>query len=203
MMTGPLAPYESALRGQLTNVGYASLSVTAAVRVMRSLSAWMEQRDVGADELTASVVEGFVAARGWSRHQQAVARRWVGAVLRLLHGLGVLAAPEPADTSTVEMLVGEFREWLGTERGLAAESVRCYGNQAKKFLVQLPEPVEESLAGLDASAVTTFIVEQATAGGNVESVKALVTALRSLLRFLHVHDMITAPLVGAVPGVAG
>jgi site-specific recombinase XerC len=47
------------------------------------------------------------------------------------------------------------------------------------------------------------MVEQASAAGSVESAKALVTAMRSLLRFLHVDGRITVPLVGAVPAVAG
>jgi site-specific recombinase XerD len=63
--------------------------------------------------------------------------------------------------------------------------------------------LDEALLGLDAATVTGFMVEQASAAGSVESAKALVTAMRSLLRFLHVDGRISVPLVGAVPAVAG
>ena len=107
------------------------------------------------------------------------------------------------ETTATEVLLAGFRDWLVGERGLAGETVRCYGSQAKKFLAQLPEPAEESLMRLDATAVIMFVLGQARAVASVNSAKAQVTALRSLLRFLHVQWLIQAPLVAAVPGVAG
>jgi integrase/recombinase XerD len=47
------------------------------------------------------------------------------------------------------------------------------------------------------------VLGQARVVASVNSAKAQVTALRSLLRFLHVQGLIRAPLVAAVPGVAG
>ena len=56
---------------------------------------------------------------------------------------------------------------------------------------------------MDAATVTGYVLEHAAAADSVWSAKAQVTALRSLLRFLHVHGWIGSPLVGAVPAVAG
>jgi site-specific recombinase XerD len=67
----------------------------------------------------------------------------------------------------------------------------------------LPEPLDEALAHLDAPTVTTFIVEQSAVAGSVWSATALVTSVRSLLRFLHVRGLISVPLTAAVPAVAG
>lgn len=122
-----------------------------------------------------------------------------------VHGQGRLAAPDPTEAAAgaVEVLLVAFRGWLICERGLATESVRCYCSQARTFLTQLPAPLEESLAGLDAAAVITFVLGQAAAANSVWSAKAQVTALRSLLRFLHVHGLIPMSLTAAVPGVAG
>ena len=104
---------------------------------------------------------------------------------------------------SVEELLADFGRWLSTERGVAGETVRCYRTQGRKFLVRLPGPLAHSLAGLDAGVVTGYVLEHTAAAGSVWSVKAQVTALRSLLRFLHVHGWIGSPLVGAVPAVAG
>jgi hypothetical protein len=46
-------------------------------------------------------------------------------------------------------------------------------------------------------AVTGYVLEHAAAADSVWSAKAQVTALRSLLRFLHVHGWIGSPLAGA------
>lgn len=99
--------------------------------------------------------------------------------------------------------MAEFADWLRVERGLAAESVRCYCSQAGKLLAGLPDPLEETIAGLDAAAVTGFVAAAARSADSVWSVKAEVTALRALLRFWHLRGMTSGPLVGAVPAVAG
>jgi integrase/recombinase XerD len=106
------------------------------------------------------------------------------------------SAPEPVDA-----LVGEFRGFVGGERGLAPETVRCYGTHARAFLAWLPQPVDVALAELSAGLVTGYVVEYCR-GCNTESAKAMVTALRSLLRFLHVTGRAPGPLTGAVPAVA-
>lgn len=105
--------------------------------------------------------------------------------------------------TSVEELLTDFGRWLSTERAVAGETVRCYRVQARKFLAHLSTPVGRSLAGLDAAAVTSYVVGHAAAADSVWSAKAHVTALRSLLRFLHVHGWVGGPLVGAVPAVAG
>jgi hypothetical protein len=52
-------------------------------------------------------------------------------------------------------------------------------------------------------AVASFIMGQARHCARVWSAKSLATATHSLLRFLHVEGLISAPLVGAVPAMAG
>lgn len=202
VMIGPLAAYEPAVRMAMTQAGYAPSSVVEATRAMRRLSGWMDERGLAAGELTPTVVAEFLAARRRCC-SDAASRGSVSAVLRALRGQGVVPDAEPVAVSAREVLLGEFRRWLTAERGLAAESVRCYAGQAGKFLVHLPDPLAESLARLDAATVTAFIVEQARAADSVWSAKAQVTATRALLRFLHVQGLIPASLTAAVPGVAG
>jgi site-specific recombinase XerD len=201
---GPLAPYEDALRAELAANGYADSSVADVVRTMDRLSMWLQGNGWTAAEVTPAVVEEFLALR-WERGgSEMVARRGLGPLLRFLRGAGALPGRvEVYCSDQVAILLARYRAWLVGERGLAGESVRCYCSQAKKFLAWLPEPVDASLARLDATAVTAFVVDQSTAAESVWSAKALVTALRSLLRFLHVEGMIPGPLVGAVPAVAG
>jgi site-specific recombinase XerD len=104
--------------------------------------------------------------------------------------------------ASVSVLVAEFRSWLAVVRGLSPETVRCYGTQAGKFLAGLPEPVDDAVRQLDSRRITTFLVDYCR-DYDPASAKAMVTALRALLRFLHMSGRIPVPLVGAVPGVAG
>jgi site-specific recombinase XerD len=196
VVSGPLAAYESLVRTELTRMGYAAVSVRASLWAMGRLSEWLALRGVLVEGLTPQVVKAFRAA------QRPRVDSGLGAVLRVLREHAVVPIP-PVSSDPVDVLIGDYRRWLAAERGLAAETVRCYGSQAKTFLCQLPAPLGEALLGLDAMAVAGFILEQASAAGSVESAKALVTAIRSLLRFLHIDGRIAAPLAGAVPAVAG
>jgi integrase/recombinase XerD len=199
---GPLTSCEALVRGDLARDGYAAASVRDAIGAMARLSAWMDARGVPAARLTPGQVDLFVAERRQTCSSPA-AGRGLGMILRVLRDRGVVPRPDPLGSTAREVLLGQYRAWLTGERGLAAESVRCYGNQAKVFLDQLPGSLEAALAGLEPGDVTQFIVAQTTAAASVESAKALVTATRSLLRFLHVRGLIRQPLTGAVPGVAG
>lgn len=202
-VTGPMAPYETALRAELTRVGYAPVSVTDIVRAMARLSDWMHQHGIAPARLTPRAVEDFLALRREVTSAEGVARRGLGPLLRFLRGCGAIPRDAANDGTPVEVLLADYRDYLLGERGLAAESVRCYLVQGRKFLADLAEPLDRSLQRLDAGAVISFILGQAGRSARVWSAKTLVTATRSLLRFLHVEGLISAPLVGAVPAVAG
>jgi integrase/recombinase XerD len=102
----------------------------------------------------------------------------------------------------VEALLESYRGYLTGERGLASQTIRCYLPHARVFLAALPDPLDAGLRNLRAEQVTTFVLH-ACRGRNTGSAKAVVTALRSLLRFLHVAGHVQVPLAAAAPTVAG
>src|SRR5262249_38905470 len=124
-------------------------------------------------------------------------------VLRFLRARGqVPAADCIADADAVQVLLAQFRVWLAQQRGLSAATVRSYGNQAGTFLARLSEPLDVALRRLDAGQVTSFMLGYCR-DRNTWSAKAMVTALRALLRFLHVAGRVPVSLAAAVPSVAG
>jgi site-specific recombinase XerD len=105
--------------------------------------------------------------------------------------------------SPVEALVGEYREWLVADRGLAAMTVLRYETLARRFLTARVTHTDElGVAGLDGAVVSRFLLGEC---GRVclGSAKAKVAELRSLLRFLHVRGFTARSLAESVPGVAG
>jgi site-specific recombinase XerD len=204
VVCGPLGEHVAGLRAELTRTGYTESSSRDIVRAMARLSSWLEDNGLMPSELTPQVVDEFLLLRREYSSVEGVARRGLGPALRFLRDIGVVPSrDEVADGTPIEVLLTGYRGWLADERALAAESVRCYCCQARTFLRWLPEPLDEALAHLDAPTVTTFIVEQSAVAGSVWSAKALVTSVRSLLRFLHVRGLISVPLTAAVPAVAG
>ena len=104
---------------------------------------------------------------------------------------------ETDDDSAV--LLAGFRMWLDRERGLSPVSVCCYSKQAKYFLAAVGGP--GAVSGLGAGKVTAFMVEHSR-DRNTWSAKAMVTSLRSFLRFAHATGRTAVSLAGAVPAVA-
>lgn len=199
---GPLVPFEGLLRAALTDAGYAPFTVDEAVRAMVRLSEWMHHNEVAAAGLTAQEVERFLVARRQRCTVEQAACRGVRTVVRTLRLAGVVPA-QVRDESPVAWLLRDFSEFLIRERGLSAASVRSYAKQSRVFLERLPEPLSDSLAELDAALVTSIVVRESIRMSSGESAKAFVTAVRSLLRYLHVAGVLRVGLTHAVPRRAG
>lgn len=107
VVTGPLATFESLVCTELVSRGYAASSVRDAVRMMRRLSLWMDRRELVAAGLTPSRVEEFLAFRRAVCSSEPVARRSLGAVVKVLRHAG--------GWRPVEDTVGEF-SWRYTGR---------------------------------------------------------------------------------------
>ena len=202
-VTGPLAPYADGFRGDLGGQGYALHSISGQMVLMAHLSAWLDSQGLPVGGLRAEVVEGYLRVRRGAGHRSGITGRAVAPLLGYLRGLRVVAQPVGrVPGSAVEVLLEEFRSYLVQERGLAPASVHGYLRYSGMFLTGLAAPLGATLAELPAGQVTAFLVRQSGLRSSWYA-KAMVTALRSLLRFLHTAGHIPHPLVGAVPSVPG
>jgi integrase/recombinase XerD len=199
-VSGPLAPLVDDLCETLVSRGYTSRSTNDYLRLVSWLSRWLGSRGVSADDVTEAVVEEFFRQRKAKGHRKWLTSRSVAVLLACMgieRATGGVAAGTP-----FEALLVAYREYLLAERGLAAGTVAQYVRHAQIFLAWLPTPVEESVAGLSAEQVTTFIMGWCPGRGAADA-KMMVTTLRSLLRFLHVTGHVRESLVDAVPSVPG
>ena len=200
---GPLAEFAPGFVRELERVGYTPLSAALQVRLAAGLSRWLADRGLGAADLSAAMVEQFVADRRAGGARQLTTARAVEPLLAYLAGVGVLG-PRPAPvTDPVEALLADFDCYLMGERGLGAATRRGYCRLVQPFLVGRVGPDGRvDAAGLRAGDVTSFVLAAAP-GRAPASAKLLVTALRSLLGFLHVDGQLRQPLSEVVPSVAG
>jgi integrase/recombinase XerD len=101
------------------------------------------------------------------------------------------------------LLLDRFAAYLTVERGLAPTTVTLNIRLARPFLQQraLERGGRLDLEQLTAAEVRAFVLDQARK--QPRSAKRIVTAQRSLLRFLHVDGILAVPLAGAVPSPAG
>ena len=105
--------------------------------------------------------------------------------------------------TAADELLEQYRRYLTVERGLAAGTARGYVDIVRPFVEsRVTETGEVELWDLSPADVLGFVLAE-TGRRSRKSAKLLVSALRSLLGFWHVHGLIGRPLAGAVPSVAG
>jgi integrase/recombinase XerD len=203
VVTGPLAAYAAGFCAELERQGYAPHPASELAQLMAHVSRWLDGQGLMPDELTEEVAGRFLADRR-GKYRKFRTRRGLEPLLRYLRWTGVVPPAEPVaqDTSAdVALLVEEHRRFLINERGLAEVSIRRYLPAVRGFLAGLPGPVEAGLSRLSAAQVSRFVIDQA-GRRSVPDAKSMVTALRSLLRFLFVTGRIDRELAAAVLTVA-
>ncbi|MEX5711050.1 site-specific integrase [Parafrankia sp. FMc6] len=202
-VTGPLAPYAEGFRGELTRLGYGRDTTALQLWLMDHLSRWLEGRGLDGTGLTPGVVAAFVAERraaGYAHHR---CDRAMNPLLSYLRRQGV-AAPSAvceAELPSVERLLARYARYLVEERGLVKDTVERNVALVRPFLETRVAAGDGGLREMSAGDVTAFVLAVCRARPTATASRTM-TALRSLLRFLHVEGLIGQSLVDAVPPVA-
>jgi integrase/recombinase XerD len=201
-VAGPLAPFVAGFRVRLELLGYAPQSRVGHLRLMADLSSWLSERGLDGSALSLQVVDGFVLDRRAVGHREARSARSLRPLLEYLREVG--AAPLPGQqrvAGPVEVMLADYASYLGHERGLAVLTIQRDTDLVRPFLAARVANGLLGLESLTAADVTAFILAR-TQSASPATVQRTGTALRSLLRFLHLRGVIGSSLVGAVPTVA-
>ena len=203
-VSGPLEVYAQGFRAELERLGYTPLSAIVHMRLMARLSWWLGEHGLEASTLTTATTEAFFAERRTAGYCNSRTARSVQPLVSYLQGLR--AAPPttpPASVSATQILLARYGEYLSTERGLAATTVALNVRLVEPFLLDRAKAREDrlDLNCLTVAEVNAFVAQQCRRWPR--SAKRTVSALRSLLGFLHVEGTIDQPLAAAVPSPAG
>lgn len=196
-LDGPLAPYAEGFTAQLRLWGYAPGTVLNHLRRMARLSRWLRGRRLTPAALCPEMVDAFLA-----RRPRNCTARSLAPLLGYLRTIGVVPAVErrPVARTPVDDVLGRYAEYAARERGLATSTIERNAGLVRPFLEAQLREDRLDLAALTAAEVIAFVLEESRQ--RPTGVPRLATALRSLLRFLHVDGATTAGLVEAVPPVA-
>jgi integrase/recombinase XerD len=201
-VAGPLAPHAEGFRTALAGQGFSPWSQMFYLHLLADLSRWLDRNGLDASGLTDATASAFRQDRRSRGRARFRGTQGLAVLLSFLRDAGAVppaAAAEPGDETGV--LVAEFAGYLAGERGLRPPTVVLYSAAARRFLDSLPGG-GGVLAGLTVGAVRSFVIAESGLRGT-GSLKNQVTAVRSLLRFLHLRERIPDPMDGAAPAAAG
>jgi integrase/recombinase XerD len=200
-VTGPLEPYATGFVAELVEAGYRPNAAAVQLRLLAHLSRWLEREGIDPGELRESELVRF-RAKDLARVRSLRIAGGLVPLLAYLRGLGAVPAADEPALSNVELLLERYREYLLVERGVTAGTAHGYIDCARPFVSSRARGDSEvDLAGLQPSDVLGFVLADCQRRPR-RSAKLMVTALRSLLRFLHVEGLIDRPLAQVVPSVA-
>ena len=200
--TGPLGSYASGFAQELVRQGYTVNGGEQHLRFVAHLNRWMLAGGLTVGDLSGPVIEQYLAERraaGYVRYRTMAAMR---PLLAYLAPLGVLPPACVPERAPAEDLLDRYGQFLILERRLSERTVRGYVDAVRPFVAARAGKDGLDLAGLTAGDVTGFVLA-ACPHRAVGSAKLIVTALRSLLSWLHLSGAVPVSLAGAVPAVAG
>ena len=200
-VTGPLQPYAAGFAAELARLGYASGSAYGQMLLMAHVSRWLSGEGLDAGGLTPEAAGRFLAHRGRPATRSCCRRRGWRRCWDTCAGWRGAGGARPGPGRAGEKLLVRYRRYLVTERGIGAATAADYAAKTRSFLAAREKAGALDLAGLTAADVTAFIAENCPSMRK-GTAKLTVTALRSLLGYLHVAGDIPGPLAWAVPAVA-
>lgn len=204
LVPGPLSAFAAGFADELARQGYRPRASDNLMGLLAQLSRWLADEGLQADGLQTTEVERFLLARRAAGYTRLLSPKAVRPILAYLRDRGVVPTPPPPTPSgPVEVALERYRGYLTAERGLGARTARGYVDAVRLFLQGrvLPDGLALDVSRLTAADIIAFVVGRCPRQGH-SAAKLTVTALRSLLNFLHVEGVIERSLAFAVPSVA-
>ncbi len=200
-ITGPLTRFAEGFAAELIRQGYRPGAAANQLQLVAHLSWWLARKGLGAADLTPSVQKRFLSARRLQGYTLWLSLKALVPFMDYLRGFGLAPAAPDAPLSPTERLLARYRRYLLDTRGLAETSARGYVDALRPFVATRIVADGLDWLGLKGTEVNAF-VRCACRGRSRGWTSLLITALRSLLNYLHMEGLLPRPLAGAVPSVA-
>lgn len=201
--SGPLEPFAAGFGAELGRQGYTANSANLQNQLLADLSRWLEREGLGVAELSAATIERYLAARAAAGRANHRTPRALAPALTYLRSTGAALPvdPPPVPASPLDEILGRYQRYLEIERGLAPGSISAYLHSVRPFLATRARGDRLDLDGLGPAEISAYVLAECPRHSSGHA-KLIVTALRSVLGFMHLEGLIAKPLADCVPAVA-
>jgi hypothetical protein len=199
LRVGPLAPYLGAYLKHIEQEGFLPSSAPMQMYAIARFSKWLRDRQFDLHQVDEAAVNRFLKRDPGVVHscESATLRR----LLAMLQQIGVTVAKASDPETCHQRFIVDYRRYLLRERGLAEATLVYFVRFAEQFLSARFGNGDLNLSQLCAKDVTDFVRNRAHQLSPGRA-KLLVTALRSLLRYLRHQGEIPIDLARCVLPVA-
>jgi integrase/recombinase XerD len=198
--SGPLEVFKAGFAQHLSSRGYTPRHVVRLCRLIRDFDRWLTAEGLGLDGLGQSDIARFQTNRMSAGRNELVSSRALKPFTKYLRGIGIEPKAQSASTGATDHLLQRYRQYLEIERGLSNLTAKRYIGLVRPFLKTNLDGADS--AELAESDVIAFVVAKCPTM-DPGSAPLFVTALRSLLVFLHIDGVINRSMCAAVPTVPG
>jgi len=188
---------------QMEASGYAAASVKNSTRLVKDFAAWLDERGIASQSLVAKHVTQYLDVRWLHRRRRRGDAFTLHAFTRLIAPAGYKGSAEQEDAiSPSQRVRREFEQYLLGERGLAAASIRLYGDSIGRFLEDKFGATEVRLGQLTATDVIGFVQTEAARLHHRKRAQVMTKAWRSCVQYPRYCGSIVSDLHTCVPTVA-
>jgi integrase/recombinase XerD len=200
---GSLSAFAQLYSEQMLTQGYAEASVKTSMRLVSDFVTWLDRRQIQACGVEPSHAGEYLDDRWLQRRRRRGDAYTLQGFARLCADAGQDHALAPsAAISPARQVLQAFEQHLLGERGLAAASIRLYGDTVGRFLETVFGEGEVQLHRLTAADIVGFVQAEAARLRHPKRAKVMISALRSFLQYGRYRGDITVDLHGCVPTVA-
>lgn len=198
MRQGPLGEHLDSYATELSEQGYDPRTVRTQLCLIADFSRWLRLKGTSPSEINA-----LHATKYFEQRQRPIKRGeeyTLKRILRILQEQGVIPCEQKVESWTpADTLTNEFSFYLQQERGLAAATIRNYGDCTRKFLRDRFGGAEVDLSLVRPADIFTFVKMQAL---NSKRIHVMTNSLRAFFRYAQYQGHINVNLAAAVPSVA-
>lgn len=188
---------------QMRTKGYAAASMKTSTRLVTDFAVWLDQHGIEGHSLSAKHIADYLDDRWLQRRRRRGDAFTLDAFARIVAPDEYGVRPEQRVVISPALRVRqEFEQYLLRERGLAAASIRLYGESVGRFLDGAFGSAEVRLDQLTAPDVIGFVQTEAARLRHPKRAQVMTTALRSFLQYGRYCGEIVADLHTCVPTVA-
>ena len=200
-LRGPLSADAAGFAAELVRLGYSKTGRRQQMELFASLSAWLDDADLGLDGLDGAAVEAFLDARR-ARTEKLWSARSLAPLAGFLGAMGRSWPPPERPAGPCQAVVDDYERYLKNERGLAEGTIAGYVRVARDFLDDCSSVTGPGLEAVTAAAVVEFVTRSCSHLG-LSASRGTISALRCLLRYLALEGLVATEVDSSILSVAG